>query len=281
VQFAGNDMQTAIVAYKNVAAYLGRVAAGRAQELIAPIQPLSKDSAMEAIPKLDAAAKKQLVDGLAALAKAFDADRKAWVAASTAGEFADLRHDVTILQQATRLYMAAGAGFDERDKDMAENMGWLLDQNPKARAVLWAHNGHVANKLVAFKNMGSQLDKKYGAAYVNIGFVFGEGSFQAIDFTSGAGKGLKPFTLGPPPETHASVPFSRTGKPILVLDLRNLPKGPVHDWFYAPHAVRDTGAGYSNERNMTVQHVLPELYDAVIYVDKTTRARPVIRRGKP
>jgi hypothetical protein len=32
----------------------------------------------------------------------------------------------------------------ERDKSMAANVKWILDHNPNAKIVLWAHNGHVA-----------------------------------------------------------------------------------------------------------------------------------------
>jgi erythromycin esterase len=98
---------------------------------------------------------------------------------------------------------------------------------------------------------------------------------QAIDFTKPS-RPLGEHTLGPAPAWNASAAFARTGKPLLVLDLRALPRrGAVRDWFAAPHPVRDTGAGFSGEKNMTHMHVLPKLYDAVIYVDKTTRARPL------
>ncbi|MBV9211551.1 MAG: erythromycin esterase family protein, partial [Acidobacteria bacterium] len=31
-----------------------------------------------------------------------------------------------------------------RDQSMADNVKWILDQNPNAKIVLWAHNGHVS-----------------------------------------------------------------------------------------------------------------------------------------
>jgi len=171
-------------------------------------------------------------------------------------------------------------GFDVRDRSMADNIGWLLDQS-RGKLVVWAHNAHIANTLEKLANMGSLLRKRYKQAYVNLGFVFGEGSFQAIDFGRPSHM-LAEHTLGAPPEHNASVAFSRAGKPLLVLDLRALPgRGPVHDWFAAPHPVRDTGAGFVNERSMTVLHVLPRLYDAVIFVDKTTRARPLPSKRLP
>ncbi len=55
----------------------------------------------------------------------------------------------------------------------------------------------------------------------------------------------------------------------------------MHDWFAAPHPVRDTGAAFSGERNVTFPQVLPQLHDAVIYVDKTTCARPLPSRRNP
>jgi hypothetical protein len=39
--------------------------------------------------------------------------------------------------------------------------------------------------------------------------------------------------------------------------------------------VREAGAGFVGEKGSTALHVLPDLYDAVIFVDKTTRARPL------
>jgi erythromycin esterase len=60
-----------------------------------------------------------------------------------------------------------------------------------------------------------------------------------------------------------------------VLDLRSLPaRGLIHDWFVAPHPVREIGSTFSGEQAMTASQILPKVYDAVIFVDKTTRARP-------
>ena len=275
VQFTGYDMQTATVAHATVAAFLTKVAPDQAAALLAPIAVLGEARESPSVGKLPPAEQGKLVAGLAAAGKAFDGSRKVWTAAAGAAAYADARHDLRILEQATQMFIAGpnSESFNIRDRAMAENIDWLLDQT-KAKIVVWAHNGHIANTLSTFVNMGSHLRKRYKQDYVNVGFVFGEGSFQAIDFTKDSRK-LAEFTLGPPPEENASVAFSRAGKPLLVLDLRALPKrGPVHDWFTAAHPVRDTGAGFLNEKAMTYPQVLPDLYDAVIFVDKTTRAGP-------
>ncbi len=278
VQFTGFDMQTSTVAHASVTAFLEKVAPAEAAALLAPLAPLAGMRAMAAVGKATPDERGKLTAGLAALAGAFDRNRKAWTAAGGgAAAYADARHDLTILEQATAMYTADGqgtGGFDARDRAMADNVGWLLEQT-RAKIVVWAHNGHIANTLSAFTNMGNHLRKRYQQAYVNFGFVFGEGSFQALDFTRPS-RALAEHTLGSPPESNASVAFARTGKPLLVLDLRALPRrGVVRDWFAAPHPVRDTGAGFTGEKGMTHLQVLPKLYDAVIYVDKTTRARPL------
>jgi erythromycin esterase len=288
VQFLGFDMQTSKVAYATVAAYLTRVAPDAAPGLLAPIEVLGNQLARPEVIRLSDDDRKRLIDGLAAIAKLFDTRRKPGSKQTSPAEFDDARHDVTILEQATALYLADAAratggpnGFNVRDRSMAANIGWILDHQPAGtRIVVWAHNGHVANHLFdsgsGLENMGSHLRRQFKTGYINLGFVFSEGSFQAIEMKGDPRGELNEITLGPPPESHASTAFTRTGKPLLVLDLRALPRqGPVHDWFIAPHLVRDTGAVFSIESNMTSPAVLPDLFDAVIFVDKTTRARPL------
>jgi erythromycin esterase len=282
VHFAGFDMQVTPVAHATVAALVGKVAPpAEATGWLAPLAALASPRAQLLVEQASPEERGKLAAGLAALARAFDANRKAWTAAAGAAAYADARHDLTILEQAFAMYIANGVQvLEARDLAMADNVGWLLEQT-RAKLVVWAHNGHVSNTLRSFKNMGSHLRKRYQQAYVNLGFVFGEGSFQALDFTQRS-RPLKAHTLGPPPEHDASVAFSRTGKPLLVLDLRALPRrGPVRDWFFAPHPVRDVGAAFSGEENMTYPQILPQLYDAVIYVDKTTRARPLPSKRNP
>jgi erythromycin esterase len=278
VQFTGFDMQASMVAHASVTAFVEKVAPAQARALLAPLAPLAELRARAMISKTTPAERGKLTAALAALARAFDGNRDAWTAAGGgAAAYAAARQDLTILEQAVAMYAAEGqgsSGFNARDRAMADNVGWLLEQT-RAKIVVWAHNGHIANTLAGLANMGSLLRKRYKGAYVNFGFVFGEGSFQAIDFTKPS-RPLGEHTLGPAPAWNASAAFARTGKPLLVLDLRALPRrGAVRDWFAAPHPVRDTGAGFSGEKNMTHMHVLPKLYDAVIYVDKTTRARPL------
>jgi erythromycin esterase len=262
VQFTGFDMQTSHVAHANVAAAVKKAVPDRADALLAPIAPLGERSSDPAVKKLSPDERKALTDALAALKPVL------------AKADADTRHDLRVLEQAAAMYMEK-TPFDARDRAMAENVGWLLDKT-KGRIVVWAHNGHIAKQLETFKNMGSQLKAKYKADYLPIGFIFGEGSFQAQDWSKETRR-LGEITLGPAPEHYVTGAFAKTGKPLLVLDLRKLPKGKVGDWFAAKHPTRETGAVFNTEMAMTSLQALPPRFDAVIYIDKTTRARPVTK----
>ena len=83
-------------------------------------------------------------------------------------------------------------------------------RGPKSKIVLWAHNGHVAFEMPPYTNMGSQLQAKYRADYLSLGFVFAAGSFQARG--GDASPRLQVFELGPAPVTDVSAAFTRAAK---------------------------------------------------------------------
>ncbi len=276
VQFTGFDMQFTPVAMKNLSAYLAEVAPDDAAGALAPLAPLATERAPVDVPKAAPADQDAMQAGIDALEKRFDEHAKAWRKATGKARFDDARHDLRVVEQALQMYRAGddfSAAFAIRDASMAENIGWIRDHQPKrTRMVLWAHNGHVGFQLAALDNMGKHLHEKLGKEYVVFGFAFGQGSFQAI----GPDGSLGEHTLGEAPEWDLSAPFTRAGHPILVLDLRALPKkGVVRDWFRKPHPMRDTGAGFFNEEAMSQPVRITRLFDALIFVDRTTRARPL------
>ncbi len=156
-----------------------------------------------------------------------------------------------------------------RDDSMAQNIQWILDQNPGAKVVLWAHNGHVSTNDRA---MGASLRRMYGNQMVVFGFAFNQGSFQAIEQS----KGLHSFTVPPAPAGSLDATFAAAGIPLFALDLRAIPKtGPVAEWFNQPHQARSIGAIFSDS---TAEQYLINLnatqsFDAMLFVEKTTAAR--------
>jgi erythromycin esterase len=263
VKFLGFDMQTTTVAARQVQDYLG--AADPAVPLLAP---LTEKDDVGAFKKLSTDDRAKLRATLGELVRRLAADPKAGTIAA----------DARVLAQAVDLFEAEAAGMaagsDTRDAAMADNIGWLLDHEPKGtKMVVWAHNGHVSSERTETKTMGSHLKQTYGAGYVTIGFVFGEGSFQAMNM---AEHKLQQWTVGPAPVEDVSTAFARAGVgALLALDLRRAPPGPIADWLAAPHPTRETGAVFADEDSMEFPMSLAKMYDAVIYVAKTTRARPV------
>jgi erythromycin esterase len=182
------------------------------------------------------------------------------------------RHYVQVLQQYTRY---RGGQGEWRDRGMADNVRWIADvAEPGSRIVVWAHNFHVNNFGDPFPWMGGHLEAGLGKDYLPAGFLFHHGAFQAMDRT-GAGPGLKEFTVGPPLAGTVEDTFEGAGWPLCLLDLRRLPpSGPVAEWFHRPQPVRGVGSSFTGEADMAMEVVLPDLYEAVIYVEATTRARP-------
>ena len=160
-----------------------------------------------------------------------------------------------------------------RDRSMADNIKWILDQKPGAKIVLWAHNGHVATGgFGGYEPMGVSLRKMFGAQMVVFGFAFNQGSFQAVEL----GKGLHDFNVPAAPPGSLDATFAATGIPLFALDLRDAPKsGPVANWLSESHKSRSIGAVYSEDS--AAQYLMdlnaPQSFDVMLFVEKTTAAR--------
>jgi len=172
------------------------------------------------------------------------------------------------------------AAKQARDEAMAANVRWILETEPAGtRVALWAHNGHVARgRILGVAPMGEHLARWLGEGYVCLGFAFNQGAFQALNWTEAPNRpgGLGRFELDPAPPEYLEAAFARAGLPIFVLDLRRRPvSGPVASWLAAPHPTREIGLHYAGPRSLSTHHTvtLTGLYDGVVFVDTTSRAR--------
>jgi erythromycin esterase-like protein len=168
-------------------------------------------------------------------------------------------------------YMQLQTGEKSRDQSMAENVEWIAEQNPGAKIVLWAHNGHV-QYVAGYDPMGGYLHKKFGKQLVTFGFSFNEGSFRAIE----SGKSLRDFEVGPAPEDSLDHALAGAGIPLFALDLRQLPaQGPVARWFAKPRDSRNIGALYGSSQPAAWSVATlrwPDAFDVILFVNKTTAA---------
>jgi erythromycin esterase len=163
--------------------------------------------------------------------------------------------------------MQLRAGKVSRDKSMADNIKWILDQNPGAKIVVWAHNGHVATGGFSYETMGSALRRMYGREMFVFGLSFSHGSFQAIPQGGGA---LKNFTVPPLSSASLDATLAAAGLPLFALDLRAAP-----EWFRERRGSRQIGAVYPEDTPdaFIADFVPADTFDAVLFVEATTVAR--------
>jgi erythromycin esterase-like protein len=207
------------------------------------------------------------------------ASRDEWSRAVSAAE------DVVRALDAMREYLNKTETFaqsDPRDPLLAENITAILDlEGPTAKAAVWVHNAHAFRGPHAdgADRMGTVLARRFGDQYRVVVTAFGQGSFQARDF-SGPSGGTPPrvrsLTVGPPPDTTHNGVLSGAGAPTVVLDVRRPPtEARAAAWFAAPRAWRDIGNRFDGaDARHYVPLKVPEHFDAVVFVERTTRARP-------
>jgi erythromycin esterase-like protein len=159
------------------------------------------------------------------------------------------------------------SGEVSRDQSMADNIKWIADQNPRAKIVVWAHNGHVAAGGFSYTTMGAALRKVFGREMVVFGFAFNQGSFQAMPQ---AGGGLKDFTVPVAPADSLDAMLASAGLPLFALDIRAAPP-----WFSEPHRSREIGAMYPEGSPYALMADLPaaQAFDVMLFVETTTAAR--------
>ncbi len=188
-------------------------------------------------------------------------------AAKSSGKEADWAiQNARVVLQATHME----AGGAPRDRCMAENVKWILDQAPGSKVVLWAHNGHVGRLAVYHDgSMGYYLNEWYGKDHhVVIGFAGGEGQYTALSH----GKLRSDNVLAPPPPGSVESYLRASGLPLFLLDLRKAsPQSPGSAWLTESRPFRSIGALAMQWQFHAFK--VCDLFDMLIYVDKTSPSR--------
>jgi erythromycin esterase len=201
-------------------------------------------------------------------------ERNTYVRRSSERDWLLARRHAQILREAVEVHLAFQLGnMGIRDRLMAENIQWIAgDEGPGTRMMIWAQNDHVSRGV---QMMGRRLKDLFPRDFVNFGFAFGEGSFQAIDGIPAAGQSrrLASFTVGPPSPNSMDGVLASAGLPLFVLDIRRA-DGAVADWFRSGHATRAIGGVFVGESAMPIR-IVPDRYDMLVFVDRTSRAEPV------
>ncbi len=161
-----------------------------------------------------------------------------------------------------------------RELGQAQNLKWILDNEPEdAKMVIWAHNFHVSNSTYrGTQVMGYHMKKWYGDDIRIFGLFFNQGQFKASDADTPQ-NGMIDFMVGPAPDGTLERSISKTGIPLAVIDLKNLPAaGTIHDWFDQERKTRNSWGGHSQSDIASgfSSYNLKQAFDALVYLDATT-----------
>jgi erythromycin esterase-like protein len=203
----------------------------------------------------------------------------AWDAAlERAGEMRTLLHDF-------REYFSKPFTWadEPRDPSLAENVAWVVRQaGPAGKVIVWAHDIHVGASPYTpeFATMGSALRARFGASYVAVGTLFNRGGFQARDLSATIFSRVRigAFTVGPATPGSVEAVLAQAHLPAFALDLRQVPAHTaVQAWFANARPGRFIGNQFNPTRAATFYQTerLSELFDIIVFIDQTTRARPI------
>jgi erythromycin esterase len=180
-------------------------------------------------------------------------------------------------QNAKILWQYAANHFSNpsRDESMAENVKWILDENPWAKIVLWAHNGHIRkdNDGFEYRSMGEYLDKLYGKQMIAIGFATAEGTYTAVQRDGKKFIGLDSANNILPKENSYESIFNTADTPDFLLDLRNISKDQEgSEWVFEKKFFRAIGAG-AMDKFQFAKINLPSHFDMIIFIRKTSASK--------
>jgi erythromycin esterase len=276
LSFTGFDMQYPNVAAKAVIDFLDRTGSADRDAVRALFDGMDKLEKPGA--EITAGEYTRLADAATKALDLIEARRERLVMASSPEQYRDLHQAARIVRQA----LETGAGILERDRAMAENVLWLVEEAfPGQKIVLWAHNGHIGtNQGSSERSMGDHVRDRYGDQMVVIGFATHHGAVRAKRIKEGkferGGAVALPLALASKFSVEAL--FGEIGLPRFILDLRDLTKeSAVGAWLAKERSHRSIGAVYDPDRDSSYyDHArLPQMYDGIVFIAESTPSKPL------
>lgn len=198
-----------------------------------------------------------ILDSLQQLKKSGSSKVDAWV----------LQHVNLLLQ-----YPDCMKGQEFRDRIMADNAKWILDQNPGAKMMIWAHNEHIRMEKNKFNvvRMGKYMRDWYGSQLVSIAFSSEEGTYTAVRMVKNKSEGIHTNNLlVPSPENSCESLFRQTKTDNFIIDLHDAkPEDPATSWIFKTTLIRHIGALVADKYQFIDIQPIKD-YDMIIFLRKT------------
>lgn len=199
-----------------------------------------------------------LESGRARYAEQFGAEETAWA----------LQNASLVVQNLTMASLTdARKRLEQRDRSMADIVRRTLEQNPKAKIILWAHIGHLVREQGW---MGGHLETMFPGQMKVLGLSVGRGEclIRFKNTSQIGGYQLKPT----PPGSFESF-FEAIGQPIFMIDLKRAVPGSAESAWLAEERPFRIVDWEGNEWFDPV--VIRKACDAIIYIDRGTPSVPL------
>lgn len=199
-----------------------------------------------------------------------------YISASGKSDFNLTRHNIEVLMQALLLKKCSDKKrYTVRDSCMAQNIKWIyeLEHSP---VFSWAHNNHISKNEKYFfnkyKTMGAYLNDIFGESYYNIGFVFNQGSFQALNKVAGK---LQEFNVSENKKNSLTKGLSLAGINNFFIEMSST----NNRLFQSPKRTYDIGAIYNPKQLYLFTHEMnaKQQFNALIFINTTTSAVSIKR----
>jgi len=167
-----------------------------------------------------------------------------------------LQNSKLIIQYSTR-YSSHKPEHGYRDLCMAENLNWIIKNNPNAKVFVWAHNGHVKRNTYT---MGEYLLEVFDINPYIIGLTTSQGSYTAI--SNGV---ITNNPLNLPEKDCYEYYFNQNEQINFFIDLQNA----KDDFTFVsqPFKLREIGS-MKRDVQFYDANILKE-YDAIIFITET------------
>ncbi len=227
----------------------------------------------------DAATLAALHPRLQRLVAALESREAELVLDTSPGAYRRVLLQARVLVQHAHVYRGGDFDVAARNRFMAENVLALLSGTPPGvRAVLWAHNDHVAKTPA---ETGIYLEDAFGDGYYALGLMFGQGAFQARDATETGLGSVRRVSVGVPPEGKHDWLLARPELGSYVVNLRRGSADPrVRGWLGSFQPLRLAGCVVSergrqrwSEPSAFSSVQLDRAFDGLVFVPITTPSR--------